>query len=79
MQGKNFTSHILLRKVERSKLEHLIIEHKNYLLLNYFDNPEKAVKIFKGLIRYNLSKETISMISEITDILESHMRENRSL
>lgn len=56
----------------------MISEHKNYLLFNYFDNPDKAVKIFKGLIRYNLSKESITMISEISDIIENHMKETKN-
>lgn len=76
--GRNFCSHLLLRKVGHHKLGHLISEHKNYLLFNYFDNPDKAVKIFQGLIRYNLSKESITMISEISDIIENHMRETKN-
>ncbi|CAK62970.1 unnamed protein product (macronuclear) [Paramecium tetraurelia] len=68
--------YILFKKIGSTKLGHIISQHRNYFLINYFDNPDKSVKIFKGLIKYSILSENLSILQEVTDILEEQMKQN---
>ncbi|CAD8199029.1 unnamed protein product [Paramecium pentaurelia] len=71
-QGINL--YILYKKIGSNKLGHIINQHRNYFLINYFDNPDKCVRIFKGLIKYSILSENLAILQEITDILEEQMK-----
>ncbi|CAD8120781.1 unnamed protein product [Paramecium sonneborni] len=68
--------HILYKKIGNSTLCNIINKHKNYFLINYFDNPDKPVKIFRGLLKYSIQNENLSILQKITHILEEQMRQN---
>ncbi|CAD8106551.1 unnamed protein product [Paramecium sonneborni] len=76
IEQKGICLHILYKKIGNTTLGHAINKNKNYFLINYFDNPDKPVKIFKGLLKYSIQNENLAILQEITDILEEQMRQN---